>query len=72
MTFTALVLALSSEAVFTQPDRHQRDKHSRNYPAPIRDEIDVLSVLQTLWKKKSKLAHLRASQECWQADTPSR
>lgn len=52
---TALVLALSSEAVSLNPTGISVTGIPTISPAPIRDEIDVLGVLQALWKKKIQI-----------------
>lgn len=55
MTPTALVLALSSEAVSLNPTGISVTGIPTISPAPIRDEIDVVGVVQALWKKKIQI-----------------
>ncbi|PKI26038.1 Wzz/FepE/Etk N-terminal domain-containing protein [Pseudomonas monteilii] len=52
---TALVLALSSEAVSLNPAGISVTGIPTISPAPIRDEIDVVDILQALWKKKIQI-----------------
>lgn len=55
MMSTALVLALSSEAVSLNPTGISVTSIPTISSAPIRDEIDLIAVLQAVWKKKIQI-----------------